>query len=105
MADRQASSGTSGTEEVMHVNPRIERDRQMILDARKKGRGALAGVFVRLSGPGWLQSATTLGSSSLAGSLFLGVIGLLEARRSPRPAPAAWPRSTPNATWPPRGCS
>jgi Mn2+/Fe2+ NRAMP family transporter len=34
-----------------------------------------AAVYARLSGPGWLQSATTLGSSSLAGSLFLGVIG------------------------------
>ncbi len=32
-------------------------------------------VFLRLSGPGWLQSAITLGGGSLAGSLYLGVIG------------------------------
>ncbi len=32
-------------------------------------------VYLRLSGPGWLQSAITLGGGSLAGSLHLGVIG------------------------------
>ena len=32
-------------------------------------------VYLRLSGPGWLQSAITLGGGSLAGSLYLGVIG------------------------------
>ena len=32
-------------------------------------------TYVRLSGPGWLQSAITLGGGSLAGALFLGVIG------------------------------
>jgi len=74
MADRQASSGTSDTNQVTHANPRIERDRQMILDARKKGRGALLGVFVRLSGPGWLQSAITIGGGSLSNSLYLGVL-------------------------------
>ena len=31
-------------------------------------------VYVRLSGPGWLQSAITLGGGSLAGSLYLGVL-------------------------------
>ncbi len=37
--------------------------------------GATLGAFFRLSGPGWLQSAITLGGGSLAGSLYLGVIG------------------------------
>ena len=32
-------------------------------------------AYSRLSGPGWLQSATTLGGGSLAGALFLGVVG------------------------------
>ena len=35
--------------------------------------GRLAG-YLKLSGPGWLQSALTLGGGSLAGSLYLGVI-------------------------------
>ncbi len=56
-------------------NPKIERDRQLIVDARAKGRGPLLGAFVRLSGPGWLQSAITLGGGSLSSSLYLGVLG------------------------------
>ncbi len=59
----------------LSMNPRIERDRQLLVDARAKGKGATAGVFVRLSGPGWLQSAITLGGGSLSGSLYLGVLG------------------------------
>ena len=31
-------------------------------------------TYARLSGPGWLQSAITLGGGSLAGALFLGVL-------------------------------
>jgi Mn2+/Fe2+ NRAMP family transporter len=61
-------------QQVMHMNPRIEKDRQMILDAEKKGRGALFKVFVKLSGPGWLQSGITLGGGSLSSSLYLGVL-------------------------------
>ena len=29
-------------------------------------------TYAKLSGPGWLQGAITLGSGSLAGALFLG---------------------------------
>ena len=47
----------------------------MIQEARGKGRGALFGVFTKLSGPGWLQSAITLGGGSLANALYLGVLG------------------------------
>ena len=47
----------------------------MIRDARNKGRGALFGAFTKLSGPGWLQSAITLGGGSLANALYLGVLG------------------------------
>jgi hypothetical protein len=32
-------------------------------------------AYTRLSGPGWLQSAITLGGGSLASALFLGVVG------------------------------
>ncbi len=53
----------------------VERERQMILAARQKGPLATVGVYTRLSGPGWLQSAITLGGGSLAGSLYLGVLG------------------------------
>ncbi len=62
-------------EQSISQNARIEQDRQLILDARAKGRLPMLGAFVRLSGPGWLQSAITLGGGSLSGSLYLGVLG------------------------------
>jgi len=61
-------------QQVMHMNPHIEKDRQLILDAQRKGRGALFKVYTRLSGPGWLQSGITLGGGSLSSSLYLGVL-------------------------------
>ncbi len=72
--NRQGASGAPANEQVMHVNPRIEKDRQMILDAEKKGTGARVKVFLKLSGPGWLQSGITLGGGSLSSSLYLGVL-------------------------------
>jgi Mn2+/Fe2+ NRAMP family transporter len=53
----------------------IQRNREMILTAKKKGTGATIGAYTKLSGPGWLQSAITLGGGSLSGALFLGVLG------------------------------
>lgn len=58
----------------LSVNERIERDRQLINDARARGKAPLFGVFVRLSGPGWLQSAITLGGGTLSNSLYLAVL-------------------------------
>ncbi len=62
------------SQQVMHMNPRIEKDRQLILDAQKKGKGAVLKTYLRLSGPGWLQSGITLGGGSLSSSLYLGVL-------------------------------
>ncbi|MGD2093484.1 MAG: divalent metal cation transporter [Phycisphaerales bacterium] len=73
MQDSSAPRNNQG-QPVMHMNPRIEKDRQLILDAQQKGRGALFRVFVKLSGPGWLQSGITLGGGSLSSSLYLGVL-------------------------------
>ena len=53
----------------------IQRNREMILAAKEKGLGATIGAYTKLSGPGWLQSAITLGGGSLSGALFLGVLG------------------------------
>ncbi len=68
------SAATQPQQPMMHMNPRIEKDRQMILDAKAKGRGPLLKVFMKLSGPGWLQSGITLGGGSLSSSLYLGVL-------------------------------
>jgi len=72
--NRQGTAGAPANEQVMHVNPRIEKDRQMILDAEKAGTGALCKTYLKLSGPGWLQSGITLGGGSLSSSLYLGVL-------------------------------
>jgi Mn2+/Fe2+ NRAMP family transporter len=75
MTSNQKQQVNSGVpEQVMHMNPRIEKDRQLILDAQKKGKGATLKTFVKLSGPGWLQSGITLGGGSLSSSLYLGVL-------------------------------
>ncbi|MCP4379442.1 MAG: hypothetical protein GY794_25135, partial [bacterium] len=55
-------------------NSGVDRDRQIIVDAQAKGRMATLGAYLRLSGPGWLQSAITLGGGSLSSSLYLGVL-------------------------------
>jgi Mn2+/Fe2+ NRAMP family transporter len=53
---------------------RLEEERALISDARGKGPLATLAVYTKLSGPGWLQSAITLGGGSLGGSLYLGVL-------------------------------
>ena len=53
----------------------VQKEHQLLIAARAKGRLATLGAYVRLSGPGWLQSAITLGGGSLAGSLYLGILG------------------------------
>ena len=42
--------------------------------AETKGPLGKAAIYTKLSGPGWLQGAITLGGGSLAGALYLGVI-------------------------------
>lgn len=54
---------------------KVTADRKILLDAQSRGGLSVFGAFVRLSGPGWLQSAITLGGGSLTGALFLGVLG------------------------------
>ena len=53
----------------------VESDRQLLAEAQAKGTGSTVWAFFKMSGPGWLQSAITLGGGSLASSLYLGVIG------------------------------
>jgi Mn2+/Fe2+ NRAMP family transporter len=59
----------------MSVNSQIEEHRQIILDGEAKGGASKFLAYARLSGPGWLQSAITLGGGSLANALYLGVLG------------------------------
>ena len=43
------------------VDPQIAKDRELIVEAKQKGFFATLGAYTKLSGPGWLQSAITLG--------------------------------------------
>jgi len=70
--NRGPSSPPKG--QVTDRKPHIEKDRELIINARKKGRWAIARTYIRLSGPGWLQSGITIGGSSFASSLYLGIL-------------------------------
>ncbi len=59
----------------MGNNDKLQAQRQLLQNAKQKGAAAQLGAFCKLSGPGWLQSATTLGGGSLASALYLGVLG------------------------------
>ena len=50
------------------------RDREILTAAQEKGAASTIGAYMRLSGPGWLQSAITLGGGSLGGALYLGML-------------------------------
>jgi hypothetical protein len=52
----------------------IEEEKQYLANAEASGIGSRLFAYTKLSGPGWLQSAITLGGGSLASSLFLGVL-------------------------------
>ena len=51
-----------------------QNERDYLRQAEASGLISRLGAYTRLSGPGWLQSAITLGGGSLASSLFLGVL-------------------------------
>lgn len=53
---------------------KLEQQREMIREASEQGTGSKLWVYTKLSGPGWLQSAITLGGGSLSGSLYLGIL-------------------------------
>ena len=53
---------------------KLEADRQALRDAQAKGGIAKLRVYTRLAGPGWLQSALTLGGGTMGSSLYLGIL-------------------------------
>ena len=53
----------------------VAREKEIMREAHQKGGLAVPLAFIKCSGPGWLQGAITLGGGSLAGSLYLGVLG------------------------------
>ena len=56
-------------------NTAIQQQAQELEAAEAQGFGAASKTYLKYSGPGWLQSAITLGGGSLSGALFLGILG------------------------------
>jgi Mn2+/Fe2+ NRAMP family transporter len=50
------------------------REDALLQKAATSGPLGKAAIYTKLSGPGWLQGAITLGGGSLAGALFIGII-------------------------------
>ncbi|WP_233148353.1 divalent metal cation transporter [Rhodopirellula sp. MGV] len=73
MSDRPSQSPETHDAGTSAGDAKVQANRQILLDAQASGRPLKA--FIKLSGPGWLQAAITLGGGSLAGALFLGVLG------------------------------
>lgn len=59
----------------MADNNKTRTDREILKAAHARGSIATLFAFMRLSGPGWIQAAITLGGGSLASALYLGVLG------------------------------
>jgi hypothetical protein len=53
----------------------LEKQREELLQVKNAPMGTKLKVWTRLCGPGWLQSAITLGGGTLGASLYLGVLG------------------------------
>ncbi|HIG84784.1 MAG TPA: hypothetical protein EYG40_05735 [Verrucomicrobia bacterium] len=51
------------------------KEKELLSSVANKGTGAKLKTYSKLCGPGWLQSAITLGGGSLIGALSLGAIG------------------------------
>ncbi len=58
----------------MNDDAAASREDELLEAAAESGALGKAAIYTRLSGPGWLQGAITLGGGSLAGALYLGVI-------------------------------
>ena len=57
------------------TNDSLAKEKELLKEVEYKPASEKLLTYTKLSGPGWLQGAITLGGGSLAGSLYLGVIG------------------------------
>ena len=69
----QSSSAESPATDVHAGDENVQATRKLLTDAQASGK--TLSTYIKLSGPGWLQAAITLGGGSLGGALFLGVLG------------------------------
>ena len=58
----------------MSEKDQYQRELDVIEEVKDKGPTGKFFGYAKISGPGWLQGAITLGGGSLAGALYLGVL-------------------------------
>ena len=74
MADQLTGQIHTATDFMSDSNENLAIEKRLLEEVNQKPLLSKWGTFAKLSGPGWLQGAITLGGGSLAGSLYLGVI-------------------------------
>ena len=57
------------------TNDSLAKEKELLKEVEHKPTSEKLLTYTKLSGPGWLQGAITLGGGSLGGSLYLGIIG------------------------------
>lgn len=57
------------------TNDSLAKEKELLKSVEHAPTSEKLLTYTKLSGPGWLQGAITLGGGSLGGSLFLGIIG------------------------------
>ena len=57
------------------TNDSLAKEKEILKSVENAPTSEKLLTYTKLSGPGWLQGAITLGGGSLAGSLYLGIIG------------------------------
>ena len=72
--EEKNKDGVNSSKHTSNVNKTIQEEREFLIDAKQKGHLSTLKAFLKLSGPGWLQSGITLGGGSLSSSLYLGVL-------------------------------
>jgi len=74
MQDKNKDGNKSSQQQDLNLKKGFQKERQLLIEAGRKGPLATIAAYVKLSGPGWLQSGITLGGGSLSSSLYLGVL-------------------------------
>ena len=75
MASEVSGQFDLATDLMSDSNENLVAEKKLLAEVNQKPLLSRWGTFAKLSGPGWLQGAITLGGGSLAGSLYVGVIG------------------------------
>ncbi|MHC4153196.1 MAG: hypothetical protein ACYSSP_14035, partial [Planctomycetota bacterium] len=63
--EEKNKDGVNSSKQTSDHNKTIAQERELLIEAKQKGCPSTLKAFLKLSGPGWLQSGITLGGGSL----------------------------------------